>query len=62
MNTFAGAVAPLAGRDAELNVLQKVVTRVLDNQAQVVALSGPAESASRGLLRSAWRRRAVAVS
>ncbi|MGH3994182.1 MAG: AAA family ATPase, partial [Pseudonocardiaceae bacterium] len=42
MKTFAPAVAPLVGRDAELRVLQTVVTRVLDNEAQVVALSGQA--------------------
>ncbi|MDQ4103261.1 MAG: AAA family ATPase [Actinomycetota bacterium] len=42
MSTFAPAVAPLVGRDAELHVLQAVVAGVLENQAQVVALSGPA--------------------
>lgn len=38
----AAAVAPVVGRDAELRVLQAVVTRVLENQVQVVVLSGPA--------------------
>jgi DNA-binding CsgD family transcriptional regulator/tetratricopeptide (TPR) repeat protein len=42
MDTVAAAIAPLVGRDAELRVLQAVVTRVLDSEAQVVALSGQA--------------------
>ncbi len=42
MNTVAPVVAPVVGRDAELRVLQAVGTRVLENQAQVVALSGQA--------------------
>lgn len=42
MNTVATAMAPVVGRDAELRVLQTVVTRVLGGEARVVALSGPA--------------------
>ncbi|MDQ4009442.1 MAG: AAA family ATPase [Actinomycetota bacterium] len=42
MNTFPTLVTPLVGRDTELRVLQTVVTRVLEKQVQVVALSGQA--------------------
>lgn len=39
-STAVTAVGPLVGRDAELRVLQTVLTRVLGGQAQVIALSG----------------------
>jgi predicted ATPase len=40
MSTVAATTDPLVGRDAELRVLQTVVTRALGGHAQVVALSG----------------------
>jgi DNA-binding CsgD family transcriptional regulator len=42
MNAVVAAAAPLVGRDAELRVLRAVLPRVLENQAQVLALSGQA--------------------
>ena len=42
MNAVVAAAAPLVGRDAELRVLRTVLPRVLENQAQVLAVSGQA--------------------
>jgi predicted ATPase len=42
MYAMHSVTMPLIGRDAELGVLRAVVSRALEGQAQVVALSGPA--------------------
>ena len=57
MSTVAAAVAPVVGRDAELRILQSILTRVLEGQAHVVALSGPA-----GIGKSRLAQECVAVA